>query len=650
MGHDFDLETLAADVGSGGLRSIGEALAETMHGQSPDVTLRPDGGESTDAQRAVEALAELGSAGRQGPAGLRLGETIGTGGMGVVHAARQETLGRTVAVKTLRDASATEGNRQAFLREAWVTGRLEHPNVVPMYDLRLDEQGRPLLVMRRIQGASWLSALDSPEILETHAGDEDPLEWHLRVLVQVCHALEYAHRHGILHRDVKPENVVVGDYGEVYLIDWGIAAALHDDGTGQLPLLANERGIAGTPSYMAPEMLLAQPDQQGPRTDVYLVGATLHHVLTGQPPHRGQDARAILEACLLGAVAYPPHTPAGLIAVCERAMQRAPEERYPDVAALRRDVEAWLRQRSSLRLLDDATHHLDELRRLCAADAIEPQVHRGALFRALGACRFGFGHALSVWPENRRAREALQGAITLVASWELDHGDTATAEALALELPYADSTLAARVATARRAEATERARVERLASVGADADPARGGASRVRFMVWSAILFGCAAPLLELAAALSGWVPPSHGANIGRSIGVLAGVLVFVRLGSGSLPDTRTNRGVLRALVTLAAALLPISLLGPLLGMAPNQVQALYLVVWGFVLLVAFDAYDRRMIPTGLLYLGGGFAAALWPDAVLAIVALTNGAFILAMHRTMGRGPRGARPSTAPGP
>lgn len=633
MGQDFDLETLA----SGELRAVGEALAETMGGQSPDSTLRPSGGGSTGAERAMAALAEVGAA-VDASGGLVLGDTIGTGGMGTVHAARQEVLGRTVAVKTLRAEHTTPGNHQAFLREAWVTGRLEHPNVVPMYDLRLDEHGRPLLVMRRIHGASWLSVLESPQQLRARAGDQDPLEWNLRVLLQVCHALEYAHRHGIIHRDVKPENVVVGDYGEVYLIDWGIAAATEDDGTGQLPLLATCRGVAGTPSYMAPEMLLAQTAKQGPRTDVYLAGATLHHVLTGRPPHRGADTRAILESCLTGERSWPAEVPEGLAAICERAMRRAPEERYADVAALRRDVEEWLRKRSSLRLLDEASRHLRELRALCAAEAPDPEAHRRSLFRALGACRFGFGHALSVWPENDRAREALHGAIAAVAGWELDHGGLATAEALVVELPRPDAALLGRIAEAREAEAAERARVERLATLEADTDPTRGHHHRLRFMVWAAVVFGCAAPLLELAGAQTGVVLPSHPANAVRSLGILAGVALFVHLGRRSIPDTRTNRGLLRTLVFMAASLLPLSLIGAALGLSPLAVQALYLVVWGFIQLVAFDAYDRRMAWSGALYLGAGVLASLWPDAVLAIVAATNGAFIVAARRTLTRG------------
>ncbi|MGM0559223.1 MAG: serine/threonine-protein kinase, partial [Myxococcota bacterium] len=176
------------------------------------------------------------------PADLKVTETLGEGGMGIVRLARQSPLERDVAVKTskkLTDPGAIHG----LLQEAFITGHLEHPNVIPIYTLGQDESGAPLIVMKRVEGISWLAKLDD-ETLD--------LEYHIDVLRQVANAVRFAHSKGIVHRDIKPENVMIGDFGEVYLLDWGIALSL-DEPKGLMPTRENAK-MAGTAQYMAPEM------------------------------------------------------------------------------------------------------------------------------------------------------------------------------------------------------------------------------------------------------------------------------------------------------------------------------------------------------------------------------------------------------------
>lgn len=160
------------------------------------------------------------------PGGVELGPALAAGGVGVVHLATQAALRREVAAKVLRADRRGAESVAALLREAWITGYLEHPNIVPVHLLTTGEQG-PVMVMKRIEGTAWSSLLDDPGALaELHRGDA--FEWHLRVLITVCHAVHFAHSRGIVHLDLKPCNVMIGRYGEVYLVDWGVAASLPD--------------------------------------------------------------------------------------------------------------------------------------------------------------------------------------------------------------------------------------------------------------------------------------------------------------------------------------------------------------------------------------------------------------------------------------
>ncbi len=179
-------------------------------------------------------------------------DVLGEGGMGIVRLGTQRSLERAVALKSLKDGLETPNARLKLLREAWITGKLEHPNIVPVHDLGIDERGEPRIVLKRIEGASWDTlAKDAAEVKRLFDAS-DLVEWNLRVLLEVARALHFAHVRGIVHRDLKPENVMIGSFGEVYVVDWGLAVALEDDGSGRFPLALDATELAGTPSYMAP--------------------------------------------------------------------------------------------------------------------------------------------------------------------------------------------------------------------------------------------------------------------------------------------------------------------------------------------------------------------------------------------------------------
>jgi eukaryotic-like serine/threonine-protein kinase len=282
------------------------------------------------------------------------------GGLGRIYVAHDPDLNRDVALKEIKPQQA--GVREAyrrFLREAQVTGQLEHPNIVPVYELaRRPEDGTPFYTMRLVQGETLRDAITRYHHRRKQ-GKADRLELPrlLQAFVSICHAIGYAHSRGVVHRDLKPENVILGEFGEVIVLDWGLAKVLgqaEEDSdltqvsvTGPAQTEATAAGrLLGTPAYMAPEQAEGRPDLVGPRTDVYGLGALLFRILTNAPPHHAESwMEAICHVTELPtphARAVEPSVSPALDAVCARAMARAPEDRYARAADLADDVERYL--------------------------------------------------------------------------------------------------------------------------------------------------------------------------------------------------------------------------------------------------------------------------------------------------------------------
>ncbi|MCX5741363.1 MAG: serine/threonine-protein kinase, partial [Proteobacteria bacterium] len=426
-------------------RTVAETIAD-----APRSTIIPEVGHSTAGTRAMAVLSELSGGALAGTGKLALGDIIGQGGMGVIRAAEQVALGRTVAVKTLKPDRRDPSAALDLLREAWVTGSLEHPNIVPVHFLELDEHGMPVIVLKRIAGSEWSSLYNDPGAVATRFGKHDLLAWNLDILLDVLNALRFAHSRGIVHRDLKPSNVMIGDFGEVYLLDWGIAVSLTDDGSGRIALATDATSPAGTPCYMAPEML----GNAGPitaQTDVYLAGAVLFELISGKPPHEGDSAAEVIASIMTSQPRLPDGVPGELAAICARAMERDPTRRFPSVGALRKAIQTYLEHRGSSTIAARAQTRLDELVGLLAL--VAPGAHadgnvNDAAYRLFGACRFGFHEALSVWPENPDARAGLVRATCVVAEYELASANPEAAIALLRDVADAPPSLVARARTA----------------------------------------------------------------------------------------------------------------------------------------------------------------------------------------------------------
>jgi serine/threonine-protein kinase len=284
-----------------------------------------------------------------------------TGGIGQVWLAHDDDLGRDVALKELRpERQDHPAARARFLEEARVTGQLEHPGIVPVHELVRPADGQPFYTMRLVRGRTLAEAIKDYH-RKRQAAEAGPLDLHslLRAFVAVCQAVAYAHSRKVLHRDLKPSNVVLGDYGEVMVLDWGLARLMERNGppaaepTSLLPvsLEAGSRDetvqgqVLGTPAYMAPEQAEGRLDLLGPATDVYALGAVLYELLTAEPPFVGPSDE-VLRRVVREEPGRPrlrvPATPRGLEAVCLKALAKKPRERYPSARELAQEVERWL--------------------------------------------------------------------------------------------------------------------------------------------------------------------------------------------------------------------------------------------------------------------------------------------------------------------
>jgi serine/threonine protein kinase/tetratricopeptide (TPR) repeat protein len=421
--HDGDTSKCLASVP--GSNSTLDCIASTLTDPDVDATLTHVGSGSTATELDPDHLEadQFGAAGSD-RCRFRVLRPHAHGGLGAVFVALDTELNREVALKRILDRHADDpSSRQRFLVEAEITGGLEHPGIVPVYGMGTYADGRPYYAMRFIRGDSLRDAIGKFHQETSHA---DPgrraLEMSklLRRFVDVCNAMEYAHARGVLHRDLKPGNIIVGKYGETLVVDWGLAKSLGDAGpanggnerplrpssaSGSVETLAGR--ALGTPAYMSPEQALGELDRLGPRSDVYSLGATLYALLTGKAPFSGA-MEDVISAVTKGEFAAPrvhdASVPRALEAICLKAMALRPEDRYASCRALADDVERWLADEpvaaypdpTADRVARWARHH-------------RPAMTAAAALLVAAVVGLSIGSGL-IWREQRRTEAARQVA------------------------------------------------------------------------------------------------------------------------------------------------------------------------------------------------------------------------------------------------
>jgi serine/threonine protein kinase len=362
-----------------------------------------DGSDSSLAKAGIDGGVTLGAMARQGQQSI--GEVLARrtrkddryiiegelarGGMGTILRAVDCDIRREVAVKYLLD-QANPDKKLRFVEEAQITGQLEHPNIVPIHELGMDNLKRLFFSMKMVRGKSLAQVLNQLRENPKSAEKEYSLGRLLNILVNVCNALAYAHARGVVHRDLKPANIMIGDFGEVYVMDWGLAKVLKGDGQKveapapmatlvaapaataptAIPLMASqsntvmtsraaeadltqEGAVLGTPVYMPPEQASGNVQAIDQRSDIYSLGAILYEMLTLQPPVDKEGGYlAILMRVMQGEIVPPEHrakgskVPSELSAIAMKALARQSQDRYPNVEALRRDIERFQEGRS----------------------------------------------------------------------------------------------------------------------------------------------------------------------------------------------------------------------------------------------------------------------------------------------------------------
>jgi eukaryotic-like serine/threonine-protein kinase len=273
---------------------------------------------------------------------------IGRGGTATVRRALDPSLRRRVAVKTLSDELAANPRAlRDFIQEAEITAQLEHPNIIPIHELAVGPASASFS-MRLIRGQTLLQAINAWSNLPD---DAEALYRILNVFLHVCDAVAFAHSRGVVHGDIKPANVMVGSFGEVYLVDWGIASLIPTSSSEEPVSVSSERhtrsGVRGTPAFMAPEQAKGVLGAIDERTDVFGLGALLYFVLTGRPPFEGTTSGETLTRARASLYTDPERSERGksmpaLCRIVRRAMAAAPADRYATVVELQDEVRGFL--------------------------------------------------------------------------------------------------------------------------------------------------------------------------------------------------------------------------------------------------------------------------------------------------------------------
>ena len=294
-------------------------------------------------------------------------EPVAEGGLGRIYRVLDQTIGRELAMKEIKQSVDNANTRARFDREARLTGKLDHPGITPVFGIGSHPDGRPLYVMRLIRGESLR------EVIRQYHGDgtgPGGMTLGMRTLlskfVSVCDVIAYAHNQGVVHRDLKPSNVMLGPFGEVLVVDWGLAKEVSAKNIGNDESTLNPDGstadwtavpadsfqtvpgrAVGTPQFMSPEQAMAKTDEIGPLSDIYSLGATLYDLLTGRPPFsESNESETVLRRVVAGDFISPrkvrPGLPRSLEAVCLKAMKVDPRQRYQDAQSLVEDLRRWL--------------------------------------------------------------------------------------------------------------------------------------------------------------------------------------------------------------------------------------------------------------------------------------------------------------------
>ncbi len=324
---------------------------------------------------------------------------LGTGGMGVVERAEDIDIGRPVAIKRLLPEASHALGVARFVSEIRIVGSLDHPNVVPIHDVGVDDDGRYFFVMKYVEGHTLADIIDRLAAGDPAALNFWTFERRIELMIAVLQALGYAHERGIIHRDIKPENIMVGTHGEVRLMDWGIARRIGELEPGEVPRGEGDSdgapGLIGTPAYMSPEQAACR--ELDARSDLYSLAVTLHEfiALRHYLAHRSESLYGLIDAVQnehVDVVHEHAMMPPELRHVCERGLMKDPALRFQSAEAMIDDLRAYIEGRSAVRCSFTLTKRM--LREHGRMVDRRPKLAVGLAMTHTGMALFGVGSLL----------------------------------------------------------------------------------------------------------------------------------------------------------------------------------------------------------------------------------------------------------------
>lgn len=586
-----------------------------VDGNTADPTASVGDSRFSRSDRSMEMVAQP-----QLVAEVTLESKIGDGETTEVHLGTQRSMRRKVAVRKVHQHHGTAAAPGHVLSEAWMLGAFEHANILPVYAVTKDADGLPLVMMKAIETEPWTAVLETPEHPLGCPRNADPLAFNVQRMILVCSALEHAHHRGCIHRDVKPDNVLIGRDGSVYLHGWDLAVALEVDPMGRFPLAADQTQIAGTPAYMAPEMATRNAAELGPTTDVYLVGASLHEVVTGLPRHIGENVfDAFYSAVASVPFDYEPDVPAELALLLNKAMATRPRDRFQTMVELRHALEAFLRHRPSERLTRQALQAHEQFSR-----AVESKVDDFVVRELFASTFTAYGSARHFWSRNPVVNENLELVIREMIGYEIEHGAADRAHDLLLRLKTPAPDLEERINHSTEFPTIPRARlpaptVAPVPKVVAESPGSRR--DRVTLMggavaIWSA--FGFAFAVMETFADI---VITRLQLAIVASVAwlVLGG---FVALRRRSLFHGVVAGPILGPFAVIAAGSVALQLSGA--AQTPHQLVASHLLLF-FVAMAMLNVWlDWRLVLSSAVYFVAYVLAAHSPQYSFWLMGASN--------------------------
>ncbi len=393
-----------------------------------------DGIEKDDLNIAIRQITGL-SFGRIPKADFKLVKVLGEGGMGIVYVAKQQSLGREVVFKTLKAMPEAQASKlkasgtfnsvikhrsDMFVSEAVVTADLFHPNIIPIYEMAEAPDGSMFYTMKWVRGDGWHNRMK-----------DMTLEENIEVLMKVCDATAFAHSRNIVNRDLKPENVMLGGFGETIVLDWGLALPF-GEGKGRLPLATTAGLGSGTPAYMPPELITGPLNKIGPACDIYLLGAMLFEAVTGKPPHdfassqsKTQSAgakMAVIRRIVVENIIRETEHSGELIDIAKKAMATKAEDRYPTVVELQNAIREYQKHAASRTLVERAKQFTT------VVELVTTETKPAADATALGYTNYQnalalYNESLREWPGNNQARDGLTETQLHFAKLALTKGD-----------------------------------------------------------------------------------------------------------------------------------------------------------------------------------------------------------------------------------